>query len=307
MIPLSYAEFTKLYLAELSEALAFLTPQMQEAMARHNRGWAVDSMDFEQYLRASAKRFHLAYLALCKGRADSACDIGGFWGIFSITLKKLGMPQVAMTETLHYYGSAFDGLFGHIRANGVEIIDYDPFVPGALLDRTFDFVSAMAIIEHYPHSLRPFMENTRAIMAEHGRYYIEVPNIAFFSKRLAMLFGHTPLTNLRAIYESATPFTGHHHEFTLTELHELVELAGLEVIDEITYNYSLPAGLYPYIRIPLTMLFSAVHKASRECLAVLCRKSGGSEVDPRRDLSTKKPVPAASSDGPRGHFTILSP
>ena len=271
MSTLTFNEFNNVYSDVVEAVLKYWTPQMQEELSKHNIGWANGSIDFRQYLKCSAIRFYKAYLAFeCEG-GGSLCDIGGFWGVFTITLKKLGVEDVCMTESLQYYSNAFDDLFGYIRERGVTIIDFDPFSEYEVLTGKFDMITAMAVIEHYPHSLKIFMFNLKAILKENGRLYVEVPNIAYWPKRIQMLKGKTPLVNISDIYNSYMPFIGHHHEFTISELRDLARVSGFNVIAEHFYNYSIHASLTGIIWNPIQFLAMLLLKDSRECLAILCR------------------------------------
>lgn len=268
-----FNEFRELYDAELVNVLGYLTPEMQNMISKHNYGWSPGELDFATYLKASVRRFYVAYENICEIQATSVCDVGGFWGIFPIVLNRLGVKSVAMTEALKYYDSAFDGLFNYIRSKGVEIIDVDPFFPNENALPTFDFVSALAVIEHYPHSLKIFMDNFKKFMNQNGYGYIEVPNIAYLPKRVALLRGHTPLSSLRHIYLSEIPFTGHHHEFTFSELYELAELSDLKVVSRQSYNYSVPNSFYFKVRFPILTIICAINKNFRECIAVMMKRS----------------------------------
>lgn len=269
---LNFYEFKQIYDFELQKVLGFLTVDMQKMLAKHNYGWRVGETNFEMYLTASAKRFYKAYESVYDSHSESVCDIGGFWGIFPIVLAKIGIKNVAMTEALEYYDSAFDDLFDYIRSKGVEIIDTDPFAINESNFRKYDFVSALAVIEHYPHSLKIFMDNFKKLMTNDGCGYIEVPNIAYLPKRLSFLFGISPLSSLRHIYKSEVPFTGHHHEFVIEELYDLAELSELKVVTLKTYNYSIPDRLYYKVRHPIINIVCSLSKSCRECVAIAVKK-----------------------------------
>ena len=275
---LTFGEFNNIYRDVVGAVLKYWTPQMQEELSKHNIGWVNGSTDFSQYLKCSTIRFYKAYRAFVCARGQSLCDIGGFLGVFTITLKRLGVEDVYMTESLQYYSNAFDGLFEYIREEGVTIIDFDPFMEHKSLPGRFDMVTTMAVIEHYPHSLKTFMSNLTAMLEDNGRLYIEVPNIAYWPKRIQMLTGKTPLVPVSDIYNSDTPFIGHHHEFTMSELRDLASLNGLKVTTENFYNYSPGSLLKPInvIRNPLSFLAFTFLKDSRECLSILYKKGNTS-------------------------------
>lgn len=270
----SVAEFKAAYRKALGEVYRFWTPAMQAEIARHCCGWSVGCFDFHAYLRASEPRYLLCWSAFVSRQAvRSVCDVGGFWGVYPLTLRELGL-EVTMTESLRFYSASFDPLFSFIRERGVVILDYDPFEAPPQITGRFDAVTAMAVLEHYPHSLRPFMSNVLAMLKAGGAIYIEVPNIAYWPKRTALLRGRTPLVPVTDIYRSAVPFIGHHHEFTREELHALVEVAGLRVEAERCYSYSQRQGLVlRFVRRPVQALAELLLPDARECLAVLASKA----------------------------------
>ena len=234
----TFEEFRTVYRQAVDDVFAFWSPAMQDTLGKHNVGYHGDNLDFKGYLQASDIRFFLAYEAVVAGRSDvRVCDVGGFWGAWPLTLVRLG-HRATMTEALEYFDEAFDPLFGYLRGEGVEVLDYDPFRDDAALDARFDGVTVMAVLEHYPHSLESFMTNCKTLLDPESTLYIEVPNLAYWPWRVKLLKGESPLVDVGVIYRSNTPFTGHHHEFTMVELSTLVELAGLEERELVTFNYS---------------------------------------------------------------------
>ncbi|HEX8749312.1 MAG TPA: methyltransferase domain-containing protein [Pyrinomonadaceae bacterium] len=182
-----------------------------------------------------------------------------------------------MTESLKYYNDSFDSLFAFIRGRGVEIFDYDPFEPDAALDKQFDVVTLMAVLEHYPHWHKTLMKNVSKLMKPEGKLYIEVPNIACWPKRIGLLRGRTPLAQIGDVYRSHLPFIGHHHEFTLAELRGLARLSRMRVVAEDLYDYTPGSspGLKMLVRRPFQFMAFLMLKEARECIAVLCERDGG--------------------------------
>jgi len=129
------------------------------------------------------------------------------------------------------------------------------------------------IAAHYPHSLKIAMGNIISLLKPGGSVHIEVPNIAYFPKRMAFLSGRSPLVPIEDIYQSKIPYIGHHHEFTLSELRKLASLANLEIERELSYNCSIDTGTLGYmLKKPLEYLAYSLVPATRECLAITCRR-----------------------------------
>ena len=277
MKPISFEQFNTVYQRAVTDIYRFWTPRMQQEIAAHCYGWSPERFDFKVYLQSSSIRFYRAYSAFSAcGDKATVCDIGGFWGVFLIVLNELGFT-VTMTEALGYYSNAFDELFHFISKKGVTVIDYDPFAIHDAPPGHFDIITVMALLEHYPHSLKTFMANTTSMLKKGGKIYMEVPNIAFWPKRMHLLSGRTPLVPLREIFLSQVPHIGHHHEFTIAELRDLVQLSGLVQVEEHFFNYS-PGALISVqclLRNPVQFLAFALLKDSRECLSVLCERQDG--------------------------------
>ncbi|NQX96931.1 MAG: methyltransferase domain-containing protein [Flavobacteriales bacterium] len=265
---ITYKEFQKIYNKHLEVIYSFWTAEMQANISKHNLGWAEHS--FEEYLRKSVKRFYLAYKNIPEG-AKTCCDIGGFWGIYPIVLKELGY-DVVMTESLKFYDKGFDKLFKYVEEQGVKILDIDPFMDEFDSSLKFDYISILAVLEHIPHSVSFFMNNIKKIMNNGGGLYIEVPNIAYARKRFALLRGKTPLPNIEVIYNSASPFIGHHHEYTLMELKSLFVLNNLQIKNVERFNYTMEINPVKLLRYPLSNLSFAFIPNSREILGVLGQK-----------------------------------
>jgi 2-polyprenyl-3-methyl-5-hydroxy-6-metoxy-1,4-benzoquinol methylase len=277
MPQLSFSQFDQIYQDSVTTVFRHWTPEMQSILAAHCHSWGPGLFDFRNYLQASSCRFYKAYLSFAAGSDDQTiCDVGGFWGVFPLTLKKIGY-EVSMTESLQYYGESFTALFECIVDNGVQIFDYDPFAPEASLKKSFDVITVMAVLEHYPHSLKQFMENVCSLLAPDGRIYIEVPNVAYWPKRVGLMKGQTPHAQLKEVFLSDVPFIGHHHELTISELRDLAKLSGLAILREDFYNYTPGShrNLWMLLRSPFQFLAFSLIKESRECLTILCKLETG--------------------------------
>lgn len=281
---IAFPEFEAVYREAVEQVLRYYTPDMQKEMARHNVGWSSERTDFRSYLHRSAIRFYIASCALLSRNVRSICDVGGFWGVLPLTLRRLGVPDVAMTETLAFYGDAFEPLFTFLRDSEVTIHNFDPFGTSAELPDRFEALTLMAVVEHYPHSVKSAMETLQRMMRDDGCLYVEVPNIAYLPNRLALLRGRSPLTSIEDIYQSSVPFIGHHHEFGPGELRRLCELAGLEVEGEWAYNYStdrrigVKHGVRAFVESTWSFVGSLLYAGLpglRECFSALCSHGHG--------------------------------
>lgn len=278
---LQFQEFDKIYLENLNNILLFCSKEMQTFISLHCSPWRPEKFNFSNYLDHSSKRYYLAYSNIAdKGDVTSLCDIGGLFGVFAITMGQLGY-EVTMTESLKLYSNAFEGLFDYIKNQNVEIINYEPFENSTQINKRFDAVTAMAIIEHYPHSLKILFNNIIQILNQSGLLFLECPNILYWQKRWGMLRGRTPLVFANDIYNSKVPFTGHHHEMTMTELIMLAELNDLKIYNQFFFNYSIGRHKLPlryYLRrsrwiLTIQAILTSLWPNMSECIAISCRKN----------------------------------
>lgn len=250
-------------------------PDDWSALARHNSGWRKDRFDAAEYLRMSSVRYWRAYRILAASGARSVLDVGGFLAAFPLALARLGF-EVTIAERYDYYGTAIDAIAKHVRANGVRVIDVDFTV--AVADRAsilgrFDAVTCMAVAEHLAHSPRALMDNIYASLRPGGSLVFEVPNLAFWPKRYAFFVrGTSVLAPISDVYHSEVPFTGHHREYTLPEARYVVGEAGLEVVQEETFNYGFDTRrVWNRMKYAPAFLF----KEWAEVILLHCRKPGG--------------------------------
>ncbi|MCB9263175.1 MAG: hypothetical protein H6607_12445 [Flavobacteriales bacterium] len=261
---IDYIEFVEIYTNRVNQVYQFWTDEMQQKIARHNVDWNIP-YNFKRYLDKSAKRFYNAYLEIPDG-AKTCLDIGGFWGVYSLTLKDLGYTSV-MTEAKKYYDDSFNPLFMFIESQGVKIIDIDPFQE-QLESVFYDYISIMAVLEHISYSLKPFLHNVRQTLTSNGVIYIDVPNILYYFKRRDVILGKSPLPNIKSIYESEIPFIGHHHEYTLEELLYLGQIVEIKPINIFHFNYSIEMNFNFMMKHPIAAIVLSSFKNTREIIGV---------------------------------------
>ena len=237
-------EFRRAYRAAVADVAPTIGPAELQRLARHDRPLA--QWDPGEYLRRSEERYVRA-LHLLEPRAPAGgavLEVGGFLATFPLALARLGVP-VTVAERYDLYDGALDPVRDLLERAGARIWDVD-FTAGGLASEPFPVVVNMAMVEHVAGSPRALMENLRSCCA--GCLVLEVPNIGYGYKRWQLLRGHTIHPPLRDVYESADPFTGHHREYTLADLHELLELARFRVEETVAFNYSLTGDVYTRVR-----------------------------------------------------------
>jgi SAM-dependent methyltransferase len=121
--------------------------------------------------------------------------------------------------------------------------------------RRFDLVTAMAILEHLPNSPEPIMANIRACTKPDGLAAIEVPNIAYWPNRVRALKGQSIHQPFELLYQSASPFTGHHREYTAQELGSLLSWTGFNVVSIERFNYSMDPRSLPTAELIRLLIF----------------------------------------------------
>jgi len=236
--------FRRAYRQAVADVMPFLTADRLAVVARHNPGWDPSSFNPEEYLRNSETRYVTALETFARngGSAEGGqlrvLEVGGFMAAFPIALARVGV-RTTLSEEYDYYYGAFDPLRDYAAAEGVEIWALDLTEPLEELPAgRFDLVTAMAILEHLAHSPRTLLHNCRDLLADSGRFVADLPNIAYWPTRLGLLRGQSPLAPIAHVYDAQIPFTGHHREYTASELRAVLGWSGLAVDELLTFNYS---------------------------------------------------------------------
>jgi SAM-dependent methyltransferase len=254
------------FVGELRALIDAMSDADRRSLSAHNAGWL--TADLEE----SKRRYVNAFRLLRPHLRPSAhiLDVGGFFAAFPLTLRALGY-RVSLAEKFEYYGSALAGVVRLASANGVEVRDKDfcmePIAPGG----TYDIVSCMAVAEHLADSPRLLMENIRGAMTEEGRLLFEVPNMVSWVNRWNLFRGRNFMPSIEVIYDSASPFTGHHHEYTPQDVRALMsrsELA-IERLEYFNCYYDGISGVRGWLE---WRLVPALFPASRDSIMALCRK-----------------------------------
>ena len=103
-------------------------------------------------------------------------------------------------------------------------------------DGRFDCVVMLAVLEHVMDPYLLLREAYR-VLAPGGQMIVCVPNVASFSNRFRVLFGHPPRTSLDPGLDG-----GHLHYFTPASLRELLAENGFDVVERA------PTGGAPWLK-----------------------------------------------------------
>jgi SAM-dependent methyltransferase len=237
--------FREQYRRAVGDVGAFITPERQMVIARHNLGLHPDHTDLRAYLGHSERRY-LNVVEMFNDQRPAAAaegpsvlDVGGFLGAFPLALSRCGF-DVTLVEEFDYYYGAFDDLKSFLEGEGVHVwaadftqpLEHDP-------RRSYGLITNLAMMEHLPSSPKVLLENIRRCMDEDSTLFVEVPNIAYWPNRLKALRGQSIHPAVELMYASAPPFLGHHREYTVAELRDVLAWAGFEVRATDVFNYSL--------------------------------------------------------------------
>jgi SAM-dependent methyltransferase len=177
----------------------------------------------EVYLRTHSRRYALL-LELVKGFAANAILVVG--PSYESVLLRDAIPGAAI-DTLGWHDHRFP------RVEGEEHVQHDLNDPDYPQLEPHDVIVCAEVLEHLHVSPIPVLRFLANGLTPGGRLMIQTPNATALPKRLRMLLGRNPYDPIRD--EAHNP--GHFHEYTVGELRDAVEAAGLDVTQLVTANY----------------------------------------------------------------------
>src|ERR1035441_10012471 len=177
----------------------------------------------------SLRRFEIEHIAAKLPKGGSLLDVGSGPGFVPRYFHEAGAEVISVdypsTGGLDALKVLLDqGIKGHYLQVGVE--------PLPLADNSVDVVFAGNIIEHLPNSPKSFMADLKRVVKPGGYLIMDTKNAVDLKTRLKMLWGVSNWAPLQSFYDLG--INPHHHkEYTLSELKQLLDLAGFSNVEAL--------------------------------------------------------------------------
>jgi SAM-dependent methyltransferase len=161
------------------------------------------------------------------------CDLGGYFGIITAAISGLGYDS----ELVDSYGSLLKetehrDLHAWWRRHNIPVHDIDLQTPSLRLpfdDASFDVVTLLAVLEHFPHTPRLVLTEIHRILRPDGMLIVDCPNAGAFGVRVGFLMhGEGLWAPISELYFSDIPFPGHSRCYSRGELVQVLQWAGFE-------------------------------------------------------------------------------
>jgi len=197
-----------------------------------------DTPELPRYLKTL--RVAAAHAA---GKTESLrlCDLGGYYGVVTRAMAQLGYES----HLVDAFGPLMDDpSHADLRqwwdSTGLNAHDIDLQSRSLRLpfdDSSFDLVTLLAVIEHFPHSPRLVLEEARRILRPDGLLVVDTPNAGAFGNRIGFFrHGEGLWAPIRDLYASEIPFPGHKRCYSRRELVAVLKWAGLEPTDVVVFD-----------------------------------------------------------------------
>jgi SAM-dependent methyltransferase len=173
-------------------------------------------------------------------------DLGAGLSIFGLMCRAYG-TTVTLVDDFGGGGGVELGQTKHVvplldlfeKKFGVKIVR-ENFLerPLPLEDSSVDVVTCFHSLEHWHHSPKRLFNQIVRILKPHGFIVIATPNAVNLRKRVYTLFGRSNFPPLREWYYDGDPvFRGHVREPTMSDLCQLLDWNGFEVIGKHGRNF----------------------------------------------------------------------
>lgn len=225
----------KLHNASADQALEPLLAEMRDEIARFPFSADRDTGDVDEVIEAydqSRVRLSIITSLLADLRGRTGADISSGIGFLSTILHRRGLHVTATERDPE--------LARFAAAHGVPVERWSigetapPFARESL-----DFLIFSEVLEHLKLSPVPVLEQLAGLLRPGGRFILTTPNVARLSHLEALAAGENFLESFPELPLSfdATDFVEHVREYSVREVVEAVEAAGLGVDEVLMCNW----------------------------------------------------------------------
>ncbi len=167
-------------------------------------------------------------------------EIGAFFGVVSVCLSKRSFKVSAVDIPEYMLMPEQKRRYEHyaIETAGVRLEDYLlPFE-----DETFDVIIMCEVLEHLNFNPLPLLKEINRVGRPDSLFYLSLPNLTQYKRRLQFLFGKPILAPIQAYFDQLDPdklaiVNNHWREYTGPEIRELLERMGYRI--ERQYYFSV--------------------------------------------------------------------
>jgi len=159
-------------------------------------------------------------------------EIGSFFGVVSIALKKCGYSVYAFDIPEFFSSLPLKKLY---EDNGVPFTGFNLRKgPLPYESNSFDCVIICEVLEHLNFNPLPVLLEINRVLKEGGIIYIGMPNLASVYRRMGLLFGHSihnPIDDFfKQLDRNSNMIVGiHWREYTMSETINMIEKMGFTV------------------------------------------------------------------------------
>ncbi|MDD5254395.1 MAG: class I SAM-dependent methyltransferase [Candidatus Nanoarchaeia archaeon] len=156
------------------------------------------------------------------GKNKKVLDVGCYDGYFAEKIKDMGNDVLGLDIS--------EQAVKLCNQRGIKCIEADLEERLPLKDKTFDVIYAGGIIEHV-FDTDNFLKELNRILKYNGVLLLDTPNIAALNKRIKLLMGKNPDTDIGIFSLNGKKSSGHIRYFTIKTLEKLLNRNGFSITE----------------------------------------------------------------------------